>query len=60
MFCGYGCQFVDDTRLKLVYDLYPKAYEMFMNYENNGVKYREALRKVLSVNNLCLPDGKSS
>lgn len=60
MFCGYGCQFADDTRLKLVYDLYPKAYEMFMNYENNGVKYREALRKVLSVNNLCLPDGKGS
>lgn len=56
MFCGYGCQFADDNRLKLVYDLYPKAYEMFMNYENNGVKYRDALRKVLNVNKLKLPD----
>lgn len=58
MFCGYGCQFKDDNRLKLVYDLYPKAYNMFMNYTNNGVTYREALRKVLSVNGLSLPDEK--
>ena len=56
MFCGYGCQFPDDNRLKLVYSLYPKFYETFMNYENNGVTYREAIRKVLSINNLTLPD----
>lgn len=56
MFCGYGCQFKDDTRLKLVYDLYPKMYDMFMNYENNGCKYRDALRKVLDINGLKLPD----
>lgn len=27
-----------------------------MNYTNNGVTFREALRKVLSVNGLYLPD----
>lgn len=56
MFCGYGCQFKDDNRLKMVYELYPKWYETFMNYTNNGVTYREALRKVLAVNGLELPD----
>ena len=56
MFCGYGCQFKNDNRLKLVYDMYPKMYSLFMSYKNNGVTYREALRKVLSVNGLYLPD----
>lgn len=59
MFCGYGCQFKDDNRLQLVYDLYPKWYNHFMNYTNNGVTYREALRKVLAVNGLHLPDEQS-
>lgn len=58
MFCGYGCHFKDDNRLQLVYDLYPKWYNHFMNYTNNGVTYREALRKVLAVNGLYLPDEK--
>lgn len=56
MFCGYGCQFLDDNRLKLVYDLYPKFYNLFMSYTNNGITYREAMRKLLSVNGLYLPD----
>lgn len=56
MFCGYGCQFADDNRLRLVHSMYPKMYDMFMNYTNNGVTYREALRKVLAVNGLYLPD----
>lgn len=56
MFCGYGCQFRDDERLRMVYEMYPKMYDMFMNYANNGVTYREALRKVLAVNGLYLPD----
>lgn len=56
MFCGYGCQFKDDNRLRLVYELHPKWYDTFMKYENNGVTYREALRKVLAVNGLYLPD----
>ena len=29
---------------------------MVMNYTNNGVTFREALRKVLAVNSLYLPD----
>ena len=58
MFCGYGCQFKDDNRLQLVFDNYPKFYNMFMNYTNNGVTYREAMRKVLTVNGLYLPDEK--
>ena len=58
MFCGYGCQFKDDNRLQLCYELYPKMYNHFMNYTNNGVTYREAMRKVLAVNGLFLPDEK--
>lgn len=56
MFCGYGCQFKDDNRLRLVYELHRKWYDTFMKYENNGVTYREALRNVLAVNGLYLPD----
>lgn len=56
MFCGYGCQFKDDNRLQMCYDMYPKMYNMFMNYTNNGITYREAMRKVLAVNGLELPD----
>ena len=37
-------------------ELYPKWYDTFMNYTNNGVTYREAMRKVLAVNGLSLPD----
>lgn len=58
MFCGYGCQFKDDNRLQLCYELYPKMYNHFMNYTNNGVTYREAMRQVLAVNGLFLPDEK--
>lgn len=56
MFCGYGCQFKNDNRLKLCYKLYPKWYNYFMNYTNNGVTYREAMRDVLAVNGIQLPD----
>lgn len=56
MFCGYGIQFKDDNRLKMCYEMYPKMYNKFMNYTNNGVTYREAARKVLAVNGLVLPD----
>lgn len=58
MFCGYGCQFKDDNRLQMCYDMYPKMYNHFMNYTNNGITYREAMRKVLAVNGLELPDEK--
>lgn len=58
MFCMYGAHFKDDNRLQMCYDMYPKMYNMFMNYTNNGITYREAARKVLAVNGLELPDEK--
>lgn len=58
MFCGFGCQFPDDTRLKMVLDMYPKMYDRFMNFTNNGVTYREAMREILAINGLKLPDEK--
>lgn len=56
MFCGYGVQYAHDNRLQVVYDLYPKWYDYFMKYENNGVTYRDAIKTVLSVKGLSLPD----
>ena len=54
--CGFGCQFKNDTRLAILRDLYPKYYDMVMKFENNGVTFREAMRKMLKVNGLFLPD----
>ena len=54
--CGFGCQFTDDNRFELLYNTHPKLYDMIMSYTNNGVTYREVLRKMLSVNNRYLPD----
>jgi 3'-phosphoadenosine 5'-phosphosulfate sulfotransferase (PAPS reductase)/FAD synthetase len=56
MFCGFGCQYDGEERFALLKSLYPKWYDTFMDYTNNGVTYREALRKVLAVGNLSLPD----
>lgn len=54
--CGFGCQFKRDRRLEILYKLYPKYYNMIMNFENNGVKYRNALRIMLGKCGLVLPD----
>lgn len=54
--CGFGIQYADDTRFEHLYKYHPKYYEMVMNFTNNGVTYREALREVLAVNGLSLPD----
>lgn len=40
----------------ILYKNHPKYYDMVMNFMNNGVTYREALREVLAVNGLSLPD----
>lgn len=56
MLCGFGCQFKNDNRLELVYHLYPKVYNVFMGYSNNGIEYREALREILKIDGLYLPD----
>lgn len=46
MFCGFGAHLEKHSRFAILYDLHPKAYEIFMRYENNGVTYRQALRKI--------------
>ena len=46
----------EDQRFNLLFKLYPKYYEMVMNYTNNGVKFRDAVRQVLSVTGKELPD----
>lgn len=46
MFCGFGAHLEKVSRFELLYDLHPKAYSLFMNYQNNGISYREALRTV--------------
>lgn len=54
--CGYGSYRTDDERFKILRREYPKCYDMVMNYTNNGITFREALRKELAVNGLYLPD----
>ena len=54
--CGFGAQFADDKRMQYCYDNYPKLYDYFMKFSNNGVEYREALRDMLKVEGLYLPD----
>lgn len=54
--CGFGAQFADDPRFRILLKTYPKLYNMVMNYTNNGVTFREALRKVLASQGLFLPD----
>lgn len=60
MLCGFGAQIKGDNRLELCYSLYPKAYNRFMSFENNGVAYKDALKNVLSQNNVILPDEREN
>lgn len=52
MFCGFGAHMKGDNRFERLFTLHPKAYLKFMNYTNNGVTYRTALRKI----GIILPD----
>lgn len=54
--CGFGCYNKNDERFRILMKLYPKYYDMIMNYRNNGHTYREALREVLGVTDKELPD----
>lgn len=54
--CGFGAQFADDQRFRILLNNYPKLYNMVMNYTNSGVTFREAFRKVLASKQLFLPD----
>lgn len=53
--CGFGAH-LEQGRFDVLYNLYPKMYQHIMAYTNNGVTFREAIRKVLAVNGLFLPD----
>ena len=53
--CGFGAH-LEQGRFDALYQLYPKMYHHIMAYTNNGVIFREAIRKVLAVNGLVLPD----
>jgi 3'-phosphoadenosine 5'-phosphosulfate sulfotransferase (PAPS reductase)/FAD synthetase len=55
-FCAFGVTLNNDNRLRVVYDTHPKLYQHFMNYSNNGITYREVLRKLLSRVGMSLPD----
>lgn len=47
--CGFGCHKYNNNssfKFELLHKLEPKSYDIFMSYENNGVTYREALKKV--------------
>lgn len=52
MFCGFGATFEKESRFDLLFRLHPKCYQAFLNYQNNGITYRETLRKV----GVILPD----
>lgn len=54
--CGFGAQFNGDNRFQYAYDEHPNLYHYFMSFTNNGTTYREALRDVLRVNKMQLPD----
>lgn len=53
--CGFGAH-LEQFRFDYLYNNHPKMYESVMAYENNGVTYRNALRKVLAVTSTELPD----
>lgn len=54
--CGFGANIKNDPRFRMLYESHPKYYNMVMNFENHGVTYREALRKMMAVTNMYLPD----
>jgi 3'-phosphoadenosine 5'-phosphosulfate sulfotransferase (PAPS reductase)/FAD synthetase len=54
--CGFGCHYEDDKRFEILKELHPRYYDMVMNFTNNGVTFREAIRKQMAVNGLYLPD----
>lgn len=56
--CGFGAH-LEPHRFDTLYALYPKLYLQMMAYTNNGVTFREALRTVLSVKGIQLPDERT-
>jgi 3'-phosphoadenosine 5'-phosphosulfate sulfotransferase (PAPS reductase)/FAD synthetase len=56
MFCGFGCHLEKGmyNRFDMLYHTHHKAYQIFMNYTNSGVTYRDALEYIGTE----LPDSK--
>jgi 3'-phosphoadenosine 5'-phosphosulfate sulfotransferase (PAPS reductase)/FAD synthetase len=46
MGCGFGAH-LNTSGIDTMRRLWPKWYDMVMNYENNGIRYGDALRKVI-------------
>ncbi len=46
MFCGFGAHLDKGRRFEMLYSLHPELYRIMMNYKNNGVTYRQALRAI--------------
>jgi 3'-phosphoadenosine 5'-phosphosulfate sulfotransferase (PAPS reductase)/FAD synthetase len=47
MICGFGCH--KDNRFKRLEESYPRVFEIGMNFTNNNVTYKEAIRIVLKL-----------
>lgn len=46
VFCGFGAHLGGRSRFRVLCTLYPKLYQMAMNYTNNGYPLRYALRRM--------------
>jgi 3'-phosphoadenosine 5'-phosphosulfate sulfotransferase (PAPS reductase)/FAD synthetase len=54
--CGFSISYEDTCKFEVLYELYPKLYRHVLGFTNNGVTFREALRKVLDKLGRKLPD----
>ena len=50
MVCGFGCQYKDDDRFTTLKKIHPKCYSTFLNYENNGVPFKDAINVIFKIN----------
>jgi hypothetical protein len=46
MFCGFGAQFKNECRFDVLKKEHEHLFNIIMNYENNGITYKEALQYV--------------
>ena len=46
MGCGFGAH-LNPTGIETMRKLWPKWYDMVMNYENNGIRYGDALKRAI-------------
>ena len=52
MFCGFGATFEHLSRFEVLKERHPKVYDYFLEIENSGITYRQALNAV----GVILPD----